>query len=102
MAKAKATHCAYCWASGLIQFGEIGTAPKAAIEFARGPEAALKETVAAVAREGQGASEGKLLVPGLPEAPNQHAGIDALESFVAWCGRVLRVNGVTFGIKVRL
>lgn len=103
MAKPKPTHCAYCWATGQIEFAAIGAAPKSAIEFARGPEAALREAVeVAATRDENSENSGDLLVPGVQEAPNQSAGGDALGAFVSWCREVLRVPGVTFQIKVVL
>ncbi|MBW7965289.1 hypothetical protein [Bradyrhizobium sp. BR 10261] len=71
---------AYCFASGLIEFGR--RVPDGALVIARGPETELRDYIAGVARHGyrtrlQGGRpikiEGSdtLLVPGLPEAPNQ-------------------------------
>lgn len=94
---------AWCWASGLIEFGPV--APKdsddgtGAIVIARGPRSNLKGVLEVLAREGRGASEGKLLVPGVPEAPDQKAAADALANWLVWCskgnGRKFRY-GVSF------
>ena len=94
---------AWCWASGLIEIGE--TEPKDAadgsgcIVFASGPAAFLKARVSTLARHGQGASAGKLLVPGVPEAEDKIAAVDALKAWVAWAAKgngSRRSNGVTF------
>ena len=91
---------AWCWASGLIQIGDAmpPDAPEGggAIEIARGPKFALRSQLSAVARHGKGESQGKLLVPGVPEADTQEAGADALAQWLAWCGRGKRRDGVTF------
>lgn len=82
---------AWCWASGLIEIGD--SAPKTAadgsgaIVFAQGPKSELQTTLGALARNGLGASEGKLLVPGVPEAPSQQAGADALFAWLQWCAK---------------
>lgn len=83
---------AWCWASGLIEMGDAvpvkqpdGSGP---IVIARGPASSLKAVVEAVARHGYGASEGQLLVPGIPEA--QITGADpvkVLADFVDWCAK---------------
>jgi hypothetical protein len=90
---------AYCWASGLIEFGE--TVPEGAIKIAHGPKADLKYEIEAAARHGKGASDGKLLVPGIPEAGDQRAAGDALASFIAWGSkrRSAKKYGVVFTSK---
>ncbi len=70
---------AYCWASGLIQFGH--KKPEGAIVFAKGPAKPLREVVEVLARHGQGNSKGQLLVPGVPEA--EALGKDPVESVIA-------------------
>lgn len=82
---------AWCWRSGLIEFGpqmppddEDGGG---AIRIARGPRSSLEGVLEVVAREGRGASQGKLLVPGVPEAPDQKAAADALASWLKWCAK---------------
>jgi hypothetical protein len=79
---------AYCWASGLIDFGKV--VPEGAIRFAMGIDKELQEHVAALAREGMGASKGKLLVPGIPEAKSPNDAVDAL---IAWVGWAKKGNG---------
>ncbi|MFT4117504.1 host nuclease inhibitor protein [Bradyrhizobium sp.] len=82
---------AYCFASGQIEFGL--RVPDGALVIARGPEAELREYIAGVARHGyrtrlQGGRpikiEGSdtLLVPGLPEAPNQIVAKSRLEHWL--------------------
>lgn len=91
---------AWCWASGLIEIaadlpGE-GPNGSGAIEIARGPKAFLKGALAVLARHGRGASDGLLLVPGVPEAESQKAKADALGEWLRWCSRGKRSDGVTF------
>lgn len=94
---------AWCWASGLIEIGDTPPADKAdgsgAIVIADGPKSSLLITLSAKARHGQGASSGKLLVPGVPEAESQQAAADALSAWLGWCGKSngkKHSNGVTF------
>lgn len=95
---------AWCWASGLIEIG--GELPAdsedggGAIEIARGPKYALKSRMRVVARHGIGASEGCLLVPGVPEAEGQRAKADALAAFLAWCNSRTDADGITFSREV--
>ena len=90
---------AWCWASGLI---EIGTElpDSNAIEIARGPKFALKGQVSVVARHGYGETEGKLLVPGVPEAENQAAGLEALYQWLKWINKRKARDGVVFAKEV--
>lgn len=75
---------AWCWASGLIEIGD--TVPSdGAIQIASGPKANLQGRLSVLARHGQGASAGMLLVPGVPEADSQQAKGDALAAWLAWC-----------------
>lgn len=87
---------AYCWASGLIEFSE--SVPHGAIKIAHGPKAFLEVAVKTRARHGRGESEGKFLVPGVPEAPNQRAAGEALKVYLDWAsnGRTAKKNGVVF------
>lgn len=89
---------AWCWASGLIEIGDAmppdGPQGGGAIEIARGPKFALKGQLGVLARHGQGASSGKLLVPGIPEATLRP--LDALAQWLAWCGKRKNRDGVTF------
>ncbi|MCD6663481.1 MAG: hypothetical protein LT082_08785 [Comamonas sp.] len=91
---------AWCWASGLIEIGDAIPAESpdggGAIEIARGPRYALDAQVGALARHGQGASSGKLLVPGVPEAGTQEAAGDALARWLAWCGARKSRDGVVW------
>jgi hypothetical protein len=71
---------AYCWATGVIEFGT--TVPDGAIEISRGKDRLVRNMVAGTARV---AHDNKtLLVPGIPEAPNQHAAGDALAAHLRW------------------
>ncbi|HEY0953996.1 MAG TPA: hypothetical protein VGE36_04515 [Roseateles sp.] len=90
---------AWCWASGLIEIGDVLPADGpggGAIEIARGPKHALKPQLQIVARHGMGASEGLLLVPGVPEAETQEAKGDALSAWLAWCNKRPLRDGVTY------
>lgn len=78
---------AWCWASGLIEIGDEDDLPENAILIADGPRAFLVGVVSAVARHGQGASVGKLLVPGVPEAEDQQKAGDVLAKWLAWCAK---------------
>ncbi|HHR4051843.1 TPA: host nuclease inhibitor protein [Salmonella enterica] len=72
----KSTVTAYCWASGLIEFGH--TMPEGELPIITGNEKDVREHVEALARI---AYNGNLLVPGIPEAPNQHEACNALIRF---------------------
>lgn len=85
---------AWCWASGLIEIGDMP--PEGAIVVATGPKYALKGQMEVLARHGQGASAGKLLVPGVPEADGQQAKGDALAAWLAWCSTRKARDGVEF------
>ena len=90
---------AWCWASGLIEIGDAMPAAKpnggGAIQIAEGPKYALKGKLGAVARHGKGASAGRLLVPGVPEADSEDAKADALAAWLVWCSKGI-LDGVTF------
>lgn len=81
---------AWAWQSGLIEFGR--EVPEGALSFATGMDRALRTIVGGLAREGQGKSQGKLLVPGVPEATTSHQQIDA---FIAWVEGCAKSNGFT-------
>lgn len=72
---------AYCWASGQIDFGR--RIPDGALPIARGRAKAVRDYVEVRARH---AYDGHtLLVPGIPEAPNQTVALDALHAWLDWC-----------------
>ena len=88
---------AWAWPSGLIEFGRV--VPDGALKFATGIDTALRERVGVLARHGRGKSDGKLLVPGVPEAENEDDQLDALIAWVDWCARgngQEPANGVVF------
>ena len=91
---------AWCWASGLIEIGEAMPAASAdgggPIQIASGPSFALRGKLSTLARHGKAASEGKLLVPGVPEAQGQQAKADALAFWLAWCDKRKGRDGVQF------
>jgi hypothetical protein len=87
---------AYCWSSGLIEFGR--TLPDGALPVAKGPAKPLREFITGMARHGYNTEivDGRptkipgtdcLLVPGVPEAPNQAVASDALFAFRQWIGQ---------------
>jgi hypothetical protein len=78
---------AWCWQSGLIETGNEDALPEGAILIANGAKAYLTGTIAALARIGRGASEGKFLVPGVPELDDPKAKSDALAKWLKWCAR---------------
>jgi hypothetical protein len=78
---------AWCWSSGLIETGNEDALPEGAILIANGPKAYLSGTIAALARIGCGANEGKFLIPGVPELDTQKAKSDALAKWLKWCAR---------------
>ncbi|HGJ4212511.1 TPA: host nuclease inhibitor protein [Salmonella enterica subsp. enterica serovar Poona] len=72
----KPTITAYCWASGLIEFGN--TLPEGALPIITGKEKDVRDEVEVLARL---AYNGDLLVPGIPEAADQNEAREALERF---------------------
>lgn len=90
---------AWCWASGLIEFGDV--APEEAIVIATGPKFALKSQVEVVARHGKGASAGLLLVPGVPEAKSQKDKGDALAAWLRWRAKAKGRDGVVWATEVK-
>lgn len=71
---------AHCDAGGVIKFGT--KVPRGHLLITRGPDKEVRDLMSRVARL---AYDGKtLLVPGVPEAPDQDAGIDALIKFKTW------------------
>jgi hypothetical protein len=83
---------AYCFASGEIGFGP--RMPKGALPIATGPEESLRAAISVSARH---AYDGEtLLVPGVPEEPDQMKAVDA---FIAW-RKAFRPAWVRKGLKV--
>jgi hypothetical protein len=80
---------AFAWASGLIQFTtpkRRSNVPEGAIAIARGPSKRLRAAVIRHSRLGQGASSGKYLVPGVPEAELMQ--IDPVDALIEFSKRV--------------
>ncbi|WP_175682546.1 host nuclease inhibitor protein [Burkholderia cenocepacia] len=71
---------AYCWATGLIEFGD--TVPDGAIGIAYGARAAVDRLMGATARLAH--DNKSLLVPGVPEASDEDAKGDALGVWLKW------------------
>ena len=101
---------AYCFASGQIEFGN--RPPAGAIVIAMGSPKALRAFIEVKARHGYNVREvnGRnikipgsdiLLVPGVPEAPDQDAGLEALYAWCRWIGERPPV-GVTMAITGEL
>ena len=67
----------YCWSTGLIEFGEF--TPECAIEIASGPEQKLMDIVSVCARHSR--FDGRLIVPGVPEAETGRKALQALDNF---------------------
>ncbi|MDP1681043.1 MAG: host nuclease inhibitor protein [Burkholderiales bacterium] len=71
---------AYAWRSGRIDFGR--KTPEGALTIATGPAKKIKGVICATARH---AYDGvTLLVPGIPEAANDDAALDALLAYQDW------------------
>ncbi|HEJ9179937.1 TPA: host nuclease inhibitor protein [Serratia marcescens] len=68
---------AYAWASGLIEFGS--TLPGGALPILIGQEKEVKKVIEVLARHSR--TNKQLLVPGVPEADDQHSAMDALIDF---------------------
>jgi hypothetical protein len=77
-------YAAWCFASGLINFGIESDMPEGAILIATGPKAYL---VANVQTKSRHAYNGDYLVPGVPESKNEVEKSDALSHFLNWCQR---------------
>ena len=74
---------AYCWATGRIGFGR--SVPNGALPIARGRSKRLRDLIEGTSRHAYDGTT--LLVPGVPEAPDQARGLDALEAFIGWLRR---------------
>ncbi|EBC0454959.1 host nuclease inhibitor protein [Salmonella enterica] len=72
----KPTITAYCWASGLIEFGN--PLPEGALPIIVGEEKQVRDVVGVLARH---AYNGNLLVPGIPEAESMDEYRGALFGF---------------------
>lgn len=84
----KSTITAYCWASGLIEFGN--TLPEGVLPIVTGSERRVRDVVEVLARY---AYNGDLLVPGIPEAASQDEAREALVRFSrVVCERVKHPN----------
>lgn len=84
---------AYCYPSGLIEFG--ARIPPGTLVIARGPEQELRSFISGQARHGYKTrlerggrvkipGTEQLLVPGVPEAPNQHVALSKLGEWLKW------------------
>ena len=82
---------AWCWATGLIEIGDKApediTDGSGVIVIASGPKFGIYGLLSVLARQGQGASAGKLLVPGVPEAKTPDDKADALSAWLNWCAK---------------
>lgn len=86
---------AYCYASGLIEFGD--DVPDGALPIAVGRVKVLRDFIEAKARHGYLTEivDGRpqkipgtetLLVPGVPEAPDQGVALDKFHEWLKWIG----------------
>lgn len=73
---------AYVWASGLLGFTD-GPCPEGALPITRGTGGAWKKKIEVLCRLSRDGS-GQYFVPGIPEAINQNAALDALKRFIGW------------------
>ena len=69
---------AYVWASGLIEFGDV--VPDGALPVISGEPKTVKNAIEVLARHSR-TRPVQLLVPGIPEAPDQRAAQKALIRF---------------------
>jgi hypothetical protein len=74
---------AACYATGLIVFGR--RVPKGALPIAKGPPRKLRPFIETLSRNGYDGQT--FIVPGLPEAPNQHRALVAFEKWLKWLGK---------------
>ncbi len=85
---------AFCYASGLIEFGE--ELPDGALPIASGRKKPLRDFIEVQARHGYSTrvvncrptkipGTETLLVPVEPQAPDDGAGLDALHAWLDWC-----------------
>jgi hypothetical protein len=88
---------AFCWASGEIKIGK--RVPKGALPLnLRGDERKVKAFVERFARH---AYDGvTMLVPGVPEAPNQGVAVKALARFCDWIHSAAVADGLRVNNKV--
>lgn len=87
---------AFCFASGHIEFGS--RLPDGALPIAQGPAKVLRDYVEVHARHGYKTELVKgrltkipgsdmLLVPGVPEAPDQFTALDKLRDWAKWIAK---------------
>lgn len=81
---------AYCWQSGVIEFG--GQIPEGALPIIDGTPRMVRELIYATARS---AHDGKTwLVPGVAEAPSPGDACSKLMSYREWLNERVSVKGV--------
>lgn len=88
---------AYCFASGQIGFGP--RVPEGALPIAKGPRQALQDLMEGVARHSR--TDETLYVPGVPEADDEEAALDALATFTTWISKSLPPGVETIHSKHR-
>lgn len=88
---------AYCYASGHIGFGP--EVPFECLPIAKGPTKKLQDFISGVARHSR--TNDDLFVPGIPEAPNEDAALDALLHFTRWITKGAPADVTTIHSKHR-
>jgi hypothetical protein len=84
---------ALCAASGEISFARSVPRDLSRLPIASGPGEKLRSAISGVARH---AYDGEmLLVPGIPEAKDEDAALDALFKFKAWIRKGFESQGLT-------
>lgn len=79
---------AYAWANGRIELGD--RLPAGALPICKGPAARLRQVISATSRL---AYDGKTqLVPGLPEAGDGLAAVDALITYCLYVERCMEAD----------
>ncbi|MCA1972075.1 MAG: host nuclease inhibitor protein [Caenispirillum sp.] len=85
---------AACYASGQVVFRR--TLPQGLLPIVSGPEQAVRDEMSVACRT---AYDGKtLLVPGVPEAPDQGIALDALQTFCRWRAKSADGKGLTYSL----
>lgn len=89
---------AYCDATGVIKFGP--TVPEGSLPIVKGEEKDVKELIQVTSRHAwprvPDPEKQVYLVPGIPEAADQQAAMNALIAFKAWLQKGKHANKFIF------